>query len=366
MSNSNRKNRPGVFCNAPFRCLMINAKGDCYFCGFGFGKGVDNCLGNILEVENVFDDIWNGRKAQLIRKSVLDGTYSFCYKDCGNLNAVVGRVTRMEDADKEVWDPITQGINLSEKKIIHTGDVCLDYGPTDIILSALRCNLKCPSCREEYNTKLELATEEEVEELHRKRVPLMKNARQLIFGYTGEFTLNELNKKIMCTATENELPNLESIVIQSNGVLFTPELYNAFSPYMKSKISRIEFSVDAGTEESYKKNRPGGNWSKLMENLEYLADHKENFDLQVNFVVQYNNFREIPIMAQKLKALNCNLNLQQIKNWGTYTDKMFKDINIFSTEHEMNKEFLEIARKYINEEYVLHEFDEGVIQLIQE
>lgn len=362
--NNNTKKHTGVFCNAPFRCLMINAKGDCYFCGFGFGKGVDNCLGNILEVEDAFRDIWNGKKAQSIRKSVLNGTYGFCYKDCGNLNGINGRVTRIEDADKEVYDEITQGINERERKIIETKDVCLDYGPKDVILSALRCNLKCPSCREEYNTRKELATEIEVEELHRKRLPLMKESRQLIFGYTGEFTLNELNKKVMYTATEKELPKLESIVIQSNGVLFTPDLYDAFSPYMKSKLHRIEFSVDAGTEETYKENRPGGNWEAIMKNLEYIAKNKGDFQLQINYVVQANNYKEIPIIVEKANELGCNVNFQQIKNWGTFSEEKFAEKNIFSEKHNENSNFLEIMRKYKSEKFVLMEFDVDFTQLL--
>lgn len=356
---NNVKMRRGIFCNAPFRCLMINAKGDCYFCGFGFGK-VDNCLGNILEVEDAFRDIWNGKKAQIIRKSVLEGTYGFCFKDCGNLNGVSGRVTDIKDVEKKVWDPITQGINEKEKEILKTGNVCLDYGPTDVILSSLRCNLKCPSCREEFLTKHELSTDEEVKELHKKRLPLIKNAKQLIFGYTGEFTLNELNKQIMCTANEEDLPDLESIVIQSNGVLFTPDLYEGFSPYMRSKTHRIEFSVDAGTEETYKINRVGGNWNKLIENIEYIANHKGDITLQMNVVIQNNNYKEVPIIVERARKLNCYVNFQQIKNWGTFPEKDFVKINVFSEQHKNYNELIDIFKNYINDEHVYIEFDESI------
>ncbi len=142
--NDNLLKHRGVFCNAPFRSLMINAKGDCYFCAFAFGKNLDSFLGNILDVEDAFNDIWNGENARKIRKSILDGTYEHCYSECGNLNARVGRVSYISDKDKEAGDYITQGINEEEIQIISTQDVILKYAPTDIILSAEKCNLKCP------------------------------------------------------------------------------------------------------------------------------------------------------------------------------------------------------------------------------
>ncbi len=208
----------------------------------------------------------------------------------------------------------------------------------------------------------EQISKKDIEKLLIKRKALFSNAKQLVFGYTGEFTLNEANVNFIQTAKRGDVPNLESIVIQTNGVLFTQSFYQKISEYMKQKIHRIEFSMDAATEETYNQNRLGGEWNKVINNLKYLSIHR-NFVLQINFLVQNNNFKEIPMIIDMAKKLGANVNFQQIKNWGTFSKEEFLKRNVFSPEHENHREFLDIVKINIpGRDNIGCEFNEDIIK----
>src|SRR4051794_31621476 len=74
------------FCAKPFRHLEIAAGGDAYLCCSGW---LPESVGNVGN-ESIAS-IWNGARAQKVRRSILDGSFAFCGA-CPLLEPVVDSV----------------------------------------------------------------------------------------------------------------------------------------------------------------------------------------------------------------------------------------------------------------------------------
>ena len=74
-------------------------------------------------------------------------------------------------------------------------------------------------------------------------------------------------------------------------------------------------SLDAGTEESYNYTRRGGDWNKLMKNLEFISTlYKENKlkFVRLDCVVQNKNYKEIGTFINIAKKYNFHCYLSEL------------------------------------------------------
>ena len=79
-------------------------------------------------------------------------------------------------------------------------------------------------------------------------------------------------------------------------------------------------SLDAGCEATYRQTRRGGNWTKLMRNLDFIARLRDSGVLKcvrLDMVVQDNNFRDIPDFIGIARQHDFHCELMRIVNWGT-------------------------------------------------
>ena len=127
----------------------------------------------------------------------------------------------------------------------------------------------------------------------------------------------------------------------TNGTLFTRSEWEK----LEGKYEHIGFSVsvDATTKETYAKVRCGGNFDRLMENMELLSVlRRENKveNVVVNMVVQKANYKEIPDFIRWAKEMGFDsAYLSHIWNWGTYTEEEFEEnISMFDRNGNMKPE----------------------------
>ena len=72
-----------------------------------------------------------------------------------------------------------------------------------------------------------------------------------------------------------------------------------------------------------RKLRLGGKWEKIKENMEHISKVKDQYHFlwHFDFVVQRDNFREIPMLLEWADRLGVDaVNLKPIEDWNTYTD----------------------------------------------
>ena len=117
----------------------------------------------------------------------------------------------------------------------------------------------------------------------------------------------------------------------------------ALLPYIKE----LRISFDAGTAETYSNIRVNGNWKKLLSNVQYIRQlidaNQYHTKLTADFVVQADNYREIPAFVELCKTLGINnFNLQKMWNWGTWDMKTFKQKNVYDETHPEYPELVKI------------------------
>ena len=115
----------------------------------------------------------------------------------------------------------------------------------------------------------------------------------------------------------------------------------------EDKIEDIRVSVDAATKDTYELVRFPGQWSDIMESLEYLSKRKKElgFRFVINLCIQKINYKEIPRFVEMGRRLDVDrVNLQQLINWGTYAKADYKDRNVASPDHPEHAEFISILK----------------------
>ncbi len=302
-------------CVSPFHVLWMGEGGTTRLCNcpeflnVGIGNiGVNDC-----------DKVWNSTLAKIIRLSVINNTYTFCSRtQCGKFKSNMDCETVLER--KEMMEDI--------------------IFPKTIIVGCDRvCNLHCPSCRKAPHVKNNAGIEMELDAC--KNVLLksgwLDKAERLFVGAGGETFISNFYKWILYVGEGKR----NNIVIMTNGTLFTSREWTQ----VEGKYESISFSVsiDAFTKDTYDMIRCGGNFKRLMENMEFLSKLRKEGKVQsveVNMIVQNGNYKEIPDFIRWAKRMGFDsVNLSHIRNWGTYTEEWFENhISMFDRTGEMKEE----------------------------
>lgn len=143
----------------------------------------------------------------------------------------------------------------------------------------------------------------------------------------------------------------QDLFLITNGNLFTEDKFDRLLPCYEN--IDIYISIDAACEETYNKLRPGGNWSKLMQNLEMLARKKREGKIRffrIQMVVQGDNYKEIPDfvrMGENLNVSDCYMN--NLRQWGHMPPDEFERKNILNPDYTVKDE----VKKYMEDSYVI-------------
>lgn len=322
----------GRICPEPFRKIMVLQNGDVIIC---CPQWLPAVIGNVL-TESI-RDIWAGKKAELIRQTILDGSYKYCDKKVCHI---------MHDRVQKFTFPLKELFDTTIKTL-----------PTEINISVDgTCNLYCPSCRTEKVTLLNERREAAAkiitsvldslfEKPHNEVVDLEIDGIGDIFSssiYRHEFETRQ------CFTNPELWPNLRYTLL-TNGVLMTEKIQNKHSTlFSQTKI--VKLSIDAGNEQSYNKVRLGGNWKTLWKNLDYLYEsrlkHPDNtIDWAWIVVLQEDNFESIPELIELAYKYTDNLptiHLHPILQGGHMPDFIFRDKAVWLETSDRYPKLVEI------------------------
>lgn len=159
-----------------------------------------------------------------------------------------------------------------------------------------RCNFRCPMCTqgnpdlmEKFGYSERLTTKDIVGILEEGR---RHNCPSISFqGDNEPFLIKEIPDWFAMARDAGFL----DIMVNSNGSVMTTRLADRI---LESGLTRIRFSLDAVTEETYGKIRIGGNFKKVVKNIEYFLKVRSlrNAALPrvgVNFVKMAINVHEL-------------------------------------------------------------------------
>lgn len=336
-----------LFCSRPFKWFEPYLYGKTWVCCPDW-MNRSKKIGNILE--NSVEQLWNGKDAQEIRGSVFDGSFRYCNAyECPYLQTESGPVQRVD----EVTDP-------ELKEVIEKRLTVLPYGPRVINhCFDFSCNLSCPSCR----TEVEIARGKQKDNILKIQDKLqqeaLKDVHELFFSGFGDPFGSPYQREWLQSIQSEEAPNLKKIFLHTNGQLWTPAMWatlDKIQPFIKG----AQISIDATCPQTYLLNRRGGSFKKLLENLEFIKTLHQDGPLEfvcISFVVQLNNFREMPDFVELGKRFDFDcVYFSHLTNWWrAYSEKEYLRRAIHLHNHPHHLEFLDLIREEI--------FDEPIVNL---
>jgi len=322
-------------CNKPFTSVSVDFKGNCFLCTCDGWLPIP--VGQVQEFDT-FDDLLTSPIAKILQNDVTDKKFTWCAVDhCGIKKQSI------------LQNYLYLSINIDDS-----------------------CNLWCPSCRREPIMYLEGI------EFEKKQADLVRIIQWL----------NQYNDPIVIELSGNGDPLASAIIrplfqsltpksnqcfiLKTNGLLIKKQLQD--SPLLPN-IKQFSISVDAGTEEVYRKIRCGGNWSVLLNNFEFLAELKGQHVVTLNYAVQNQNFKDVYNFIKICKKYNFIAGLHQLDDWGTWNTSevthpdawtiangTFVEHNVLHHQHENYLECKNIIQSVSNETNVF--ISPRVLQLL--
>lgn len=252
-------------------------------------------------------------------------------------NNHIARIIKLSSLNKSycLCDLSKCKFNNANIKETNIGTLKTDNYPKELTIAIDKtCNLKCQSCRKSRYK----ATKEENQKIEEIKDKLINTGwlekSDIIIAGQGEVFFSEHYKNILKTDIKRN-----KITILSNGTLFNEKNWKLLEN--KYKEINVQISIDAATEETYKKLRCG-NFKSLIKNLEMLGNLRKEGkiqNLQFNFVVQKDNYKEMIKFIEMGKSFNADKILfTKLNNWGTYSKK------------EYLEKCLIIDKKYLNDD----------------
>ncbi len=184
-----------------------------------------------------------------------------------------------------------------------------------------------------------------------KLIDCFKNdLRRLIVCSAGDPFASAAYRRMLFNLDGSKCKNLK-IQIVTNGLLFTPEVWNKMNK-IHANIDHVCISIDAASEEVYSEIRRGGDFKRLLENLNFISElrsqNKISF-LQLDFVVQKKNYFEMESFVSLGKKMKVDhVFFQRILNdWDSFTEEEFIQQAVYLPTHPENIQFLKILKKSV-------------------
>lgn len=308
-------------CRTMLNHLEILHEGDTRCCCTTF---VSQNLDNIMEKDA--GSLWHSALHKIMCLSTENRTYSFCDKsmcplfvgrkaaETAGTAATAGTEGRTDAVDAE--RPYRQMSAAPEV-------LALGHDPS--------CNLACSTCRKEIYFAQGKALEKVRQVTQKVKEEYLPGCRFLILAGDGEVFASPAYREIY------KDPSCRPAYIRllSNGMLFTPANWECFAAGRAAKVM-LTVSVDAATKETYENIRQNGNFDILMKNMEFAAALRKSGELayfRMNFVVQRENYREMPLFVEWGEKLGVDeVFFTKILNWGTYTPEKFAGISMMEAD----------------------------------
>jgi len=290
-------------CPRPYDTVLIDKAGSCFLCECA--SWLPQSVGNlhIQSLENILTSSMAGE----LQNSIADGSYRYCNnRQCSYLvDTSVGTV------------PWKAAVPFKQIKNIR---LAIDDS----------CNLSCPSCRTHQifeRDKFQLRKRYQLADKIVEYVKKQSHTVNMHIGSDGDPFASLIYRYFIKTI--KDLPNVR-FTMQTNGLLIK-KMHRRHRTLFK-KLDVLNISIDGATKTTYEKLRRGGSFDKIIENLESAKTLKQQhgFKFNLHFVVQNDNWREIPLMLELAHRYNADeMFFNKIQNWNTgidfATQDFFKD-----------------------------------------
>jgi len=350
------------FCYRPWQCLDLNAfdlkAARITPCDAWSPVAIGDALLDPVH------EIWNARMAQEFRRSMLDGSFRYCSKIRCPFISHRTLPARPADAELDLPAPagnhqsgpdhhVTGGISTGEAKAPLSASAGRErYGlktqasPRSVMLGLDReCNLACPQCRPDFHVANE-SDRTAVDRIIARLTPELWNGVRVVrLNTNGDLFAGRASRRLLEQLSRDRFPQLRFDFI-TNGQLLDRRTFDHFD--LKGRMTGLSISMDAATEETYRIVRRGGEFSRLLSNLEFLDGLRQNegetFQLRLEFVVSAWNFREMIPFVEIGRRFHADAVLfTAFFNWH-FRDEQFRQVNVADPRHPDHQQLVEILR----------------------
>ncbi len=307
------------YCSRPFDFLYLDHyNGDVCLCPWiDPQKGK---IGNILEQS--FEEIWYGEKAEALRDTVRKGSFDYCRR------VACPRVQNDDLEDRDV-----SGEDYIPKAYPETVNMAFDFV----------CNQSCPTCRCEVFVP-DKNYKGNVDEIIKRLLPILSKAKMITASGHGD----PFASPYMMEVLEKLQPESSDchILLETNGV-FLDEAHWERIKHLASYNFEIVETTNSYYEPIYNQISKGGNLEKLKKNQVFLKKLRSEGYIRHTtncMVIQEKNYIEIPEFIEKsLDTYGFDeVVLKPIYNWGNLTEEEFWFKDVLNPLHPYNEEYKKI------------------------
>jgi pyruvate-formate lyase-activating enzyme len=282
------------------------------------------------------DLLWNGADIAEIRRSILDGDFTYCSR---TMCPYIAQGTLPKR--NEIEDPFL-------RDIIDNHRTEIDAKPSWVMLGHDQsCNIACPSCR---NDIISIKNEErEKLDAFSKNVllPLLADSSAYVLvSADGDPFASKHYRRLIHNLDANHHAGVQ-LALLTNGLLFTPREWDALG-HVQKLVARVSVSIDGARSETYEKLRWPGKWDKITANMEFLKQLRQQGkvpSLFLHFVVQEENFEEMVAFVELARQWNADgVIFIRMLNMGSFSTESFQAKDVSDPRHPLHTQFLEILR----------------------
>jgi organic radical activating enzyme len=317
-----------IRCRVPWETMGVNTNGSVFICESP--SWVPRFVGSLLEVDDVYE-VLNSDVAQSIRQEIDQGRYYYCNHKISRFLATKHKDINITPVADEDLQPLPYISSSRTQVTAIPRNLIFDFDYT--------CNFRCPSCRTELiNNNKHHVIRPINDRISRKIKHLVidqiGNQPIEIRWAGGEPFISEVYVDLMeyCVASGKNIKH----IIQTNGsyLIAKADLLEQLLPHIKE----LRISFDAATAKTYSQIRVGGVWEHLLENVRHVQEQIARLAtktvVSVDFVVQQDNYREIPMLRKLCQEIGiAKIQYQRMWNWGTWPLMEFNKRNIYNPEH---------------------------------
>ena len=327
------------FCESPFTYSEIHQTYQSLCCPYWNTTDIKNS-------DNLLDN-WNSDKAVEVRESMLDGTWKNCTEFCPHLDQLL-KDGEPQDYPATPIRPIEE-FNPNNYKGPKKIKLCFDHS----------CNLKCPSCRHELIPNSDVFANISKKFFDSISKDISFSLEEIFTSGTGDPFYSKPMRNFLESIDTQKFPKLRSIIIHTNGILWTPKIWEKMYR-IHPMVTQCEISIDAATESTYKKIRVNGKWDTLLENLKYINTLPYLELINLSFVAQKDNYKEmekfITLMSSIFTNKKYKIIFYKIADWGVMSEKEFLEKKVWDPNHKDYADFQLEADKLKNYKNLMYNF----------
>ena len=210
-----------------------------------------------------------------------------------------------------------------------------------LVEQTYQCNLRCPSCLQGHKAFKRSF------DMNIKQMPRELYDKVVLEGEEHEcpsIAMHVVDEPLLVKDLPDRIAfakkhGFMDIIMTTNGNLFTEEKIKAVQD---AGITRILFSMDACTHDTYNVVRPGGNLDKVMWALEQTINYRNKRKsalpvIRASFVVSKMNQHELPLFVEKMSKIVDYIDIQSFSPYMDVNKHMIPDNAIPLNEFHCNE-----------------------------